>query len=184
MFLKSICTLQHTATHTHNRSYRPMFARQLFVLWVAVNPYSSTILQHTAAHCQTLQHTAKHCKSLQLTATHCSTLQHTATHTHDSIISTHVCKTAVCTLGRRQSICLDNTATHCNTLPNTATHCKTLQHTATHCSTLQYTAAHCNTLQPTGAHCNSMQHTAPHCAVCTVWCSVVQCGAHCAICTV
>jgi len=38
------------------------------------------ILQHTAAHCNTLQHTATYCNILQHTATHCNTLLHTATH--------------------------------------------------------------------------------------------------------
>jgi len=41
-------------------------------------------------------------------------------------------------------------------LESTATHCNTLQHTAAHCSTLQHTATHCNTLK----HCNTLQHTA------------------------
>jgi len=115
----------------------------------------SSLLQHTATHCNTLQHTATHCNTLdtlqhtathwntlQFTATHCNALQHTATH----------CNTLDT---------LQYTATHCST-QHTATHCNTLQHTATHCNTLdtlQYTATHCSTLQHTATHCNTLQHT-------------------------
>jgi len=56
-------------------------------------------------------------------------------------------------------VCLQHTATHCNTLQHTATHCNTLQHTASHCITLHHTASHCNTLQHTATHCNALQHT-------------------------
>ena len=58
---------------------------------------------------------------------------------------------------------IQRTATHCNTLQHTATHCNSLQHTATHCNTLRYTATHCNTLQHTATHYNSLRHTAAHC---------------------
>ena len=56
------------------------------------------------------------------------------------------------------SICIQLTATHCNTRQHTATHCNTLQHIATHCNTLQHTATHCNSLQHTATHCNTLQH--------------------------
>jgi len=42
----------------------------------------------------------------------------------------------------RNKVCVQHTATHCNTLHHTATHCNTLQHTATHCTTRQHTATH------------------------------------------
>ena len=82
-------------------------------------------------------------------------------------------------------LCLQHTATHCNTLQHTATHyCHTLQqapvasveyhklclqHTATHCNTLQHTVTHnCNTLQqaPVASveyHKLCLQNTATHC---------------------
>jgi len=41
--------------------------------------YGSTILQHTATHCNTLKHDAIRCNTLQHTASHCNTLQHTWT---------------------------------------------------------------------------------------------------------
>jgi len=73
----------------------------------------SSLLQHTATHCNTLQRTATHW-------THLNALEHTAIHWNT----------------------LQRIATHCNSLQQTATHCNTLdtlQHTATHCSTLQHT---------------------------------------------
>jgi len=57
----------------------------------------------------------------------------------------HIC------LQEHDSVALESTATHCNTLQHTAAHCSTLQHTAAHCNTLQYT----KTLQHTATHCNS-----------------------------
>ena len=71
---------------------------------------------------------------------------------------------------------LQHTPTHCNTIQHTPTHCNTLQHNPTHFSTLQHTAGcdwwcgqrgcdrprsksfsmHCNTLQNTATHCNTL----------------------------
>jgi len=93
----------------------------------------------------------------------------------------------------QNSLIVQYTATHCNTLQRTATHtslqkneleqpysttqCNTLQHTATHCNTLQHTAKHYNThlfakklaswnsliVQHTATRCNTLQRTAVHC---------------------
>ena len=86
-----------------------------------------TMLQHTAALCETLQHTATLCYTVQHSAALCYTLRHTATHYHAQ----------------------RHTATHCNTLQHTATYCNTLPYNVTHCNTLPYTATHCNILQHT-----------------------------------
>ena len=87
-------------------------------------------------------------------------------------------------------LCIDHTATHCNTLQHIATHCSTLQHTATHCNTLQHfynTLHHAehfttfqNTLKLSATLCNTLQHIAPHCTTlrhtttyCTTRCNTV-----------
>ena len=64
-------------------------------------------------------------KRLCLSATHCNTLQHTA---RDSVSLRQSRSTVT-----RDSVSLQHTATHCNTLQHTATHCKRLCLTATHC---------------------------------------------------
>ena len=86
------------------------------------------------------------------------------------------------------TLSLQHTATHCNTLHHTAPHCNILQHTATYAHTqvlksaianghtpthtyCQYlltttycnTLQHCNTLQRTATHCNNLQHTKTYC---------------------
>ena len=40
--------------------------------------------------------------------------------------------------GEGYGVCLQHTATHCNTLQHTTTHCNILQHIATHCNTLNH----------------------------------------------
>ena len=59
---RSICALQHAATHCNT-------------------------MQHTATHCNTLQHTAPHCNTMNHTVPLCNTLQHAATlqHSRDNI---------------------------------------------------------------------------------------------------
>ena len=101
-----------------------------------------TMLQHTAALCETLQHTATLCYTVQHSAALCYTLRHTATHYHAQ----------------------RHTATHCNTLQHTARppvwmRHVTLQHNAAYCYTLRHTATHCNTLQHNG---NTLQNTSKH----------------------
>ena len=67
-------------------------------------------------------------------------------------------------------VCLQHTATHCNTLQRTASHCHTLPHTTTHYHTLPHTTTHYYALSHTTAqyknlphYCNTLQHTATHC---------------------
>ena len=109
------------------------------------------------------------CNMLQHTAAHCNTLPDALGETM-SMVRRDI-------LGLLRGHDAQYTATHCNTLQHTAAHCNTLQHTATHCNTLQYTAAHCNTLLAARGETMSMvqrvivgflrghdvQHTATHC---------------------
>ena len=127
-------TLQHTHTIDHidpclQDSYLYCGSPSIHI----PRQYCDT-LQHTFKHCNTLPNTASHCNSLQLTAAHCSTLQHThMIRSYRPMFATQpfVLWVAV------NPYALNNTATHCNTLPN----------------------AHCNTLQQIAAHCNSLHHT-------------------------
>ena len=102
-------------------------------------------------------HTATHSN------THCNTLQHTLQLKLQHNATPH------------QDMCLQHSATHCNTLQHTATHCSILQHTATHCNKIyEGSTSHvsciaydmtrcvclCNTLQHTATHRNTLQHIA------------------------
>ena len=84
----------HTHTHTHSnfKSRKSTHVRHSSFTWAAsihthhesAATHCNSVLQHTAAHCNTLQHTyhestTTHCNTLQHTATHCNTRQHTAT---------------------------------------------------------------------------------------------------------
>jgi len=129
------------------------------------------ILQHAAAHYNTLQHaeerkgeTTEKKKGnhwLQHTATHCNTLQHTATH----------CNTLQHTAAQRGDESGDNGKEEWESL--TATHCSTLQHAATHSVTQRPESwrerkrrigiIDCNTLQITATNHNLLQHNAPLC---------------------
>jgi len=108
------------------------------------------------------------------TATHCNTSQvFHGRHTHTTV--------------RDETVALQHTATHCNTLQHTATHCKTLQDTATHCNTFRHDSLIRIRLCATRlSHCNTLQHTATHCNMSHVFhgrhdscCSVLQCVAVC-----
>jgi len=87
-------------------------------------------------------------------------------------------------------MCVQPTATQCNTLQHTATHRNTVRHdsshicdmtcsylrhdslvraTATHCNTLQHSAIHYNTLHHTASHCITLHHIATLCEI-THWC--------------
>jgi len=104
-------------------------------------------LQHAATHCNTLQHTAKYCNILA----HCNALQWIdvcavtclcACHDSFTCVPQFRAHSSVCCNHFMCMLCLQHTATHCNTLQHTATHCNTLQHTAAHYNTLHHTAAH------------------------------------------
>jgi len=95
---------------------------------------TSTTLQYTATHYNTLQPTAMHTAThIPHAATHYYTLQHTATHIQHTF----------------------------DTPQPAATHCKTLQHIATQVRwpfalpDTSQTATHCNTHS---THCNTLQH--------------------------
>ena len=102
------------------------FKRQMLALQV--------LLQHTAAHCNTLQCTAKHSNILNEL---------------DWSSSRRACS-------RCRYVCntMQHAAIHCNTLQGTATHRKTLQHTTNlievpqeaHARVAGTFATHCNTL--------------------------------------
>jgi hypothetical protein len=96
--------------------------------------------------------------------------------------------------------CVQQTATHCNTLHHTSTHCNTLQRTAAHCHAVQ---THCSSLQAASywtqpwlvviffkwvcclsvfKSCSILQCVAVCCSVlqCATWCcSVLQCVGVC-----
>jgi len=59
-------TLQDAATHRNCNILQPVYALRTL----------AAMLQHTAAHCNTIQHDATRCNTLQHTATRCNTLQH------------------------------------------------------------------------------------------------------------
>jgi len=147
------------------------------------------------------------CSVLQCVAVCCSALQRVTVHIQEccsvnwlnnvlsqtgSTATLSRCKvegngqTGVLVSDQHTQVCMQHTATHCNTLQHTATHCDTLQHThrcltsiprcvlASLFSSRSFACPRVFTLHHTATHCNTLQHTATRSPVSFMDCSVLN----------
>ena len=137
--------LQHTATHCNA---------------LQCTATHCNALQRTATHCNTLQHTAIHCNTLHLTAI-VATGKTGVTADRITLYRRVILKIELelnnlNSILSRSAVTPVFPATHCDTLQHPATwraglQRNRLEQTATHCNTLpQHAATRCNTLQHTG----------------------------------
>jgi len=142
--------------------------------------YVASVMQHTAAHYNTLQrkqHTATHLAVLQQVlhalrgignAAHCNTLQHTAAHCN-------ACNTLQHTSPYCNKFCMRHVASvmQVPVLVATTICNNTMQRTTIHCNTCNT----CNTLHHTSTDCNTPQRTATRRT--DTW--YMSCRSHCSL---
>ena len=94
----------YIATHCNTQQRARYVCAKDIGFWEIVIDILVVVLQHTAAHCNTLQHTASHC----------ITLHHTASHCNIAIVVPVVFVTALhfFYLANNRPICVSQTHTH------------------------------------------------------------------------